>query len=169
MQAVLPPFPVGKKAPLQEKRSVIYWRKPTGQRGDTAVAKDFMDLLRFRSKKQQKKEMEAYAAWAFPHGPRQQEKVRALLAQLLPGEDTTIAMVIFLLGKEAFWDKDGRWEDEEREPVQDAARALRRSGMRVKAQDIPLYLALILADSRVDGELSYPTAEALREMAGSLM
>ena len=81
MQAVLPPFPVGKKAPLQEKRSVIYWRKPTGQRGDTAVAKDFMDLLRFRSKKQQKKEMEAYAAWAFPHGPRQQEKVRALLEE----------------------------------------------------------------------------------------
>ena len=33
----------------------------------------------------------------------------------------------------------------------------------------PVYLALILADSRVDAELAYPTAEELRKMAARLL
>ena len=132
------------------------------------MGKDPFNLFRFRSKKQEQKEREAYAAWAFPYGPEQQAKLRALLAQLLPKEDAAIAMVIFLMGKEAFCDKDGEREDEPREPLRDAAQALRGSGLRVKPECLPLYLALILADSRVDERLLYPEAEELREMARSL-
>ena len=46
--------------------------------------------------------------------------------------------------------------------------ALRRSGLRVRREYLPLYLALILADSRVDERLDYPAAEELREMAAHL-
>ena len=134
------------------------------------MGNDPFNLFRFRSQKQQKKELAAYAAWAFPFGTAQQEKIRALLRQLMPREDPSIAMVIFLMGKEAFCDKDGeREEDEPRDPLGDAATALRRSGLRVKKEHLPLYLALILADSRVDERLDYPAAEALREMAARLM
>ena len=132
------------------------------------MAKDPFSMFRFRSKKQQEKEMKAYAAWAFPHGEAQKERLRALLAQLMPREDATISMVLFLTGKEAFCDKDGEREDEPREPLRDAAQALRGSGLRVKPECLPLYLALILADSRVDERLLYPEAEELREMARSL-
>ena len=52
--------------------------------------------------------------------------------------------------------------------LRDAAQALRGSGLRVKPECLPLYLALILADSRVDERLLYQEAEELREMARSL-
>ena len=76
------------------------------------MAKDPFNLFRFRSKKQQEKDLQAYTAWAFPYGAAQREKVAALLAQLFPREDAAIALVIFLTGKEAFCDKDGEREDE---------------------------------------------------------
>ena len=133
------------------------------------MGKDPFNLFRFRSKKQEQKEREAYAAWAFPYGPAQKEKIRALLTQLLPKEDAAIAMVIFLMGKEAFCDKDGEREDDElRNPLRDAAEALQHSGMRVRKQHLPLYLALILADSRVDERLLYPEVEELAAMAEQL-
>ena len=155
------------RRPLQMERSVVYCGKK--QEGAAAMGKDPFNLFRFRSTKQEQKEREAYAAWAFPYGPEQQAKLRALLAQLLPKEDAAIAMVIFLMGKEAFCDKDGEREDGAlRNPIQDAAQTLRRSGLRVRREYLPLYLALILADSRVDERLDYPAAEELREMAAHL-
>ena len=133
------------------------------------MAKDPFNLFRFRSKKQQEKDLQAYTAWAFPYGAAQREKVAALLAQLFPREDAAIALVIFLTGKEAFCDREGDREDVvDRDPLQDAAQALRSSGMRVPKDHVPLYLALILADSRVDEGLAYPEAGELREMAASL-
>ena len=135
------------------------------------MGKDPFNLFRFRSKKQEQKEQEAYAAWAFPYGAAQREKIRDLLGELLPRENAAISLVIFLTGKEAYCDKDGDQEEDggKRDPLLDAADALRRSGLRVKKQHLPVYLALILADSRVDAELAYPTAEELREMAARLL
>ena len=132
------------------------------------MAKDLSHLFLFRSKKQEKREMEKYIAWAFPYGPAQREKIRELLSQIVPKEDASIAMVIFLTGKEAFCDKDGLWEEETRNPLEDAAKALRSSGMRVPKHHIPLYLALILADSRVDEQLLYPEVKELLAMAERL-
>ena len=130
------------------------------------MGKDFSNLFRFRSKKEQEREQAAYAAWAFPYGAAQREKVQGLLGQLIPREDKAIALVLFLTGKEAFCDKDGdRSDQEERDPIRDAADAMRRNGMRVKNEHLPLYLALILADSRVDERLLYPEAGDLRAMA----
>ena len=134
------------------------------------MAKDPFNLFRFRSKKQQEKEMREYAAWAFPYGQAQRERIANLLSQLVPKEDAAIAMVIFLTGKEAFCDREGDWEEGvERNPLLDAADALRRSGMRVNKQHVPLYLALILADSQVDEELRYPEAGELLDMARKLL
>ena len=124
--------------------------------------------LTFKSKAQRKKEEEAYAAWAFPFGARQQEMVRELLRQLLPKEDTSLAMMHFLLGKEAFCDKDEESQDPHRNPLQDAARALRGGGFRCRKQDLPVYLALIVADSRVDERLLYPDAAELQAAAQQL-
>ena len=133
------------------------------------MAKDFFDLFRFRSKKEREKEQADYAAWAFPYGQAQREKVQALLGELMPREDEAIAMVFFLTGKEAFCDKEGDRKDEkDRNPLRDATDAMRRNGMRVKNEHLPLYLALILADSWVDERLLYPEAGELRAMAAGL-
>lgn len=134
------------------------------------MGRDLFDLFRYKSKKEEEKELAAYAAWAFPYGEAQRGKVMALLSQLLPKEDASIAMVIFLIGKEAFCDKDGEFAaDGARSPIQDAAAALGKSGMRVKKEHLPLYLALILADSQVDERLIYPEVQTLAAMAQGLL
>ena len=133
------------------------------------MGKDLSHLFFFRSKREEKKAMEEYAAWAFPYGAVQKEKIRELLSRLIPKEDVSIAIVIFLTGKEAFCDKDGQWDAEEaRNPLEEAEKALRRSGMRIPKRHVPLYLALILADSQVDEQLLYPEVEELLAMADRL-
>ncbi len=133
------------------------------------MGKDPFNIFRFRNPKQEKKEMEAYAAWAFPYGAEQEKKIRALLTQLVPQEDAAISMVLFLTGGEAFWDKDDEHEEgEEWDPLQEAADVLRRNGLRIHRKHLPLYLALILADSQVDERLLYPEAEELIALAERL-
>ena len=133
------------------------------------MAKDPFNLFRFRSKKQEQKELEEYTAWAFPYGSAQKEKIRVLLAALVPKEDASIAMMAFLIGKEAYWDKDEEHDENEQwDPLQEAADVLRRNGLRIHRKHLPLYLALILADSQVVERLLYPAAEELIALAERL-
>ena len=132
------------------------------------MGRELFPWLTFKSKEQRKKEEEAYAVWAFPYGTAQQEKIRSLLQELLPREDTALAMMCFLLGKEAYCDKYEENLDPRRDPLADAAFALRSGGFRCKKQDLALYLALIVADARVDEGLAYPSAEELRGAAQQL-
>lgn len=132
------------------------------------MGRELFPWLTFKSKAQQRKEQEAYAAWAFPYGPDQQKKIRALLRELLPKEDVSLAMMQFLLGKEAFCDKHEENPDPHRNPLRDAELVLRGSSLRCKKQDQALYLALIVADARVDERLLYPTAAELRVAARRL-
>ena len=71
------------------------------------MAKDPFNLFRFRSKKQQEKDLQAYTAWAFPYGAAQRERVLALLERVLPRRRPQMALVIYLTAREAFWDREG--------------------------------------------------------------
>ena len=53
----------------------------------------------FKSKAQREKEQQRYGAWAFPYGAAQQERIRALLGELFPREEPSLAMVRYLNGR----------------------------------------------------------------------
>ena len=122
--------------------------------------------LHFKSRRQEAKEQAEYAAWAFPYGSAQQEKIRALLAQLFPREPISVAMVNYLTGREAFLNRYDDY-DEGYDPLAVALEELYACAT-VPKQDITLYMALLAADSRVDEALDYPNVEELRAAAADL-
>jgi len=130
------------------------------------------DLFRYKSPKQQEKEMQAYRNWAFPYGDAQKKVVLQILTRLLPKEDPQLAMAIYLIAKEAY---TACYRDEEEtagrtreDKLADARRVLRDQLPGKKKADAPLYLALLCADETVDESLLYPSAETLRYQAESL-
>ncbi len=100
----------------------------------------------------------------------QQEKIRKIIKELLPEEPDDIAMAIFLMGKERYaggykMDPEDRPELSEDERLAAASHILKAQLKSKRAKLLPRYLALIVADSRVDEELNYPSVEELREAA----
>ena len=121
----------------------------------------------FKSKAQREKEQQRYGAWAFPYGAAQQERIRALLGELFPREEPSLAMVRYLNRREGYWDYYGEG-DEGRDPLADALAAMVRRSNRRPTEELLLYAALIQADAQVGPELDYPTAEELRALAAAL-
>lgn len=125
----------------------------------------------FKSKEQAERDKRELEAASYPYGAAQREKLEALLEALLPEEPEQLRRTIFLLVKRAYAkDLSNPLEDSAplRENLPDTFRTLdrqlfgRHKGKRAR------YLALVLADSRVDETLAYPDAEALREEAERL-
>lgn len=125
----------------------------------------------FKSKEQAERDKRELEAVSYPYGDAQREKLEALLEALLPEEPEQLRRTIFLLVKRAYAkDLSNPLEDSAplRENLPDTFRTLdrqlfgRHKGKRAR------YLALVLADSRVDETLAYPDAEALREEAERL-
>lgn len=130
------------------------------------MGRDPFPWLRFKSRRQEAKEQAEYAAWAFPYGSAQQEKIRALLAQLFPREPISVAMVNYLTGREAFLNRYDDY-DEGYDPLEAAMDELYHCAT-VPRRDITLYIALIAADSRAGESLEYPDPEEIRAAAGTL-
>lgn len=131
------------------------------------MGRDPFPWFRFKSRRQEKKEQAEYAAWAFPYGSEQQKAISQLLQQLFPKETVSVAMVNYLTGREAFSNRYGDFDDDYN-PLYVTLQELRRCAI-VARRDIPLYMALIAADSRVDEELNYPDVEELRAAAQDLI
>ena len=130
------------------------------------MGRDPFPWFRFKSRRQEAKEQAEYAAWAFPYGSVQQEKIRQLLAQLFPKEPISVAMVNYLTGREAFLNRYDDY-DEGYDPLAVALDALRACST-VPQRDITLYMALIAADSRAGEAMNYPDVEELRAAAADL-
>lgn len=132
-----------------------------------------LDLFVYKSPRQRAKEEKQYAHWAFPYGQSQRQQIVRLLKELLPKEPAEIALATYLIGKEAYgggWDTDAEEQVErtEQERLAAATQTLANHLRGSSRKYLPCYLALILADAGVGGDLQYPTAEQLRERAQSL-
>lgn len=124
--------------------------------------------LSFKSKEQKKKDLDDYTQWAFPYGMKQQEIVRSLLTQLFPKEDPSLAMMTYLLGRDAYHDHYKEKKESERNAIQDMYQELKKAAKGRHKKDIPSYMALIIADSKVDASLQYPSLSAIQEVARKL-
>ena len=133
----------------------------------------FADWISIKTPAQRAKEAERYDRWAFPHGQNQRQKIEQLLAQLLPEEDSKIAMMLFLQGKQAYTGEEPIWGDgprkcSDRERIAYAIRGMEENLRGKKRIRIARFLALIIADQQIDETLNYPTVEQLLALAETL-
>lgn len=126
-----------------------------------------MGLIEFftiKSRRQKELEQLQYNQWAFPYGPEQSQVVAELLWELLP-EEKDIPVAIFLMGKEAWHQKE---EDTEFDRMKAAFDAMRPFLTGKKKNRIWRYLAAIEADAKATGFDDYPEVAALRSRAEAL-
>ena len=142
---------------------ILIWR------GEFGMAFGKSGIFSWKSKEEQKREQDEYAAWAFPYGQNQRDILEALLRGVFPKINIQIALISFLTCKELY------------------EKALKRSGSRdeakaelfnkqssykniIKKKDMPMYVALVLADEEIDEQCVYPTADVIltnaRELEG---
>lgn len=132
-----------------------------------------MEWLGFKSARQRALEAKRYDRWAFPYGDAQKEKIIALLGELLPEEKSKMALLIYLQGKQGYTGGNAaegkpprKCSDEKRiYYAQWAMETTLRGKLRKR---MPRYLALIIADQKVDASLAYPSVEELRQKAEEL-
>ena len=118
-------------------------------------------LFQFKSKKQREKEEKEYAAWAFPYGDIQKEKLGDLIKELIPKASIPICLASYLTCKELF---DTAIEDTEtrEEAINRMINNLGSYGQLIKRNEMPTYLALVLVDAEVDEKCEYPPIDEIR-------
>ena len=117
-----------------------------------------------KSRAQQEQEAAEYEKWAFPYGAPQRAKLTELLRELFPKENEKAALVSFLTAKEIFLDlyKEPRLYEY---AVKNVRKLIVRHKKFIRKVDMPVYIAMAVADSDVDENLNYPSAAELMEMA----
>ena len=133
----------------------------------------FSEWISIKSPAQRAKEAERYNRWAFPYGQNQRQKIEQLLSQLLPEEDSKIAMMLFLQGKQAYTGEEPIWGDgprecSDRERIAYGIRAMEENLRGKKRPWIARILAVIIADQQIDETLNYPGAEQLLALSDTL-
>ena len=118
-------------------------------------------LFQMKSKKQRDKEAREYAAWAFPYGDTQRDKLSALICELLPKPSGSIGLASFLTCKELY---ERTLEDSEspEEAIDKMVNVIRNYSQLIRNEEMPIYLALVLADAELDEKCEYPTVDEMR-------
>jgi len=129
-------------------------------------------LLQFKSREQSEKEEREYAGWAFPYGDLQKENLSALMLELNPKVTIQFALVSFLTCKELFERTLKRYEAQEgtqeyhkahESSVSTMLNDVRVYKQLIKTKEMPMYLALVLADEDIDERCEYPSVDEIRE------
>lgn len=125
--------------------------------------------LSFKTSEQKQADLLEYTQWAFKFGQQQKKKVEEILARLFPKEIPSMAMMTYLLGRDAYYGKYSTKKPSDRNPLKDMYDTLSKKRHQVPKKDIPLYMALIIADERVSDTLDYPPDDVLHVVAERLM
>ena len=132
------------------------------------------DWFTFKTAKQRERDERNFARWAFPYGDAQREKLLQLIRELMPKEDPTVGLTVFLMGRQAY---RGSFRDDPEDLAErtaqdqmDALDAILANQLFGKYKKlIPYYKVLVLADLEVDETLNYPTADELRRRVEEMM
>lgn len=125
--------------------------------------------LSFKTREQKQADLDAYTQWAFKYGQPQKKMIEQILGRLFPKETPSIAMMTYLLGRDAYYGRYDTRKPSDRNPLKDMYDTLSKKRYQVPKKDIPLYMALIVADERVTDTLDYPPDDVLRVVAERLM
>jgi len=117
-------------------------------------------LFQFKSRDQREKEEREYALWAFPYGDLQRENLTALMRELKPKESMPICIASFLTCKEIYESTLGKSETRE-DTIYKMLNVIKSYDQLIKTKEMPMYLALVLADEDVDENCEYPSADEI--------
>ena len=118
-------------------------------------------LFQMKSKKQREKEAREYAEWAFPYGDTQREHMTELIREIDPKSPIQMSLTSFLTCKELY---ERTLEDcESREDaINNMLNVIKSYNQLIRVHEMPMYLALVLADADIDESCEYPSADEIR-------
>ena len=121
-------------------------------------------IFSWKSKTQQQQEQVDYEKWAFPYGQKQREKLVKLMLEIYPKENEATTLIPFLTCKELFG-KLCKTPDMFDEAIGKMLTDVKKYKRIIRKKDMPMYVALVVADSRIDEDCNYPTAQQVIDMA----
>jgi len=125
------------------------------------MALEQFNLFRPKSKEQRENEEKEYAAWAFPYGEMQKDRLSALLKELIPKSSSPLNLFSFLTCKELY-EKTFEASESREDTIIKFMNAIKSQKQMIKKSEIPIYLALVIADAEIDENCDYPTADTMR-------
>jgi len=117
-------------------------------------------MFQWKSKDQREKEAREYAAWAFPHGEKQKENLGALIHELKPKASLPLSMASFLTCKELY-ERTLESSESRENAVDKMLNSIGNYNQLIKSDEMPMYLALVLADADLDEKCEYPSKEEI--------
>ena len=118
-------------------------------------------LFQFKNREQREKEEREYAAWAFPNGDLQRENLTALVRELKPKESTPIFITSFLTCKELY-EMTLEKSDSRENAIEKMLNGIKSYNQLIRPKEMPMYLALVLADKDIDERCEYPPIEVIK-------
>jgi hypothetical protein len=138
------------------------------RKGTLLVALGDINIFSWKSREQQKREMADYEKWAFPYGPAQREKLVKLMLEVFPKECEATVLIPFLTCKELYC-RFAKTPDQADEAIKSLLTDVKKYKRIISKRDMPIYVALVAADQKVDENLEYPTARQIMDAAAQLM
>lgn len=121
-------------------------------------------IFQWKSKATLAKEQEEYEKWAFPYGQKQRENLVKLMLEIFPKENEATTLIQFLTAKELFFNIC-KTPDLFDEAIRKMLTDVKKYKRIIRKKEMPLYVALVVADARINEDCEYPTAQQIRDMA----
>jgi hypothetical protein len=118
----------------------------------------------WKSKAQQAQEQADYEKWAFPYGAKQRENLVKLMLEVFPKESEATTLIPFLTAKELFG-KICKTPDLFDYAIGKMLTEVKKYKRIIRKKEMPYYVALVVADSRINESCEYPSAQQIRDMA----
>jgi hypothetical protein len=122
------------------------------------------NVLSWKNKAQLKQEQIDYEKWAFPYGQPQRERLVKLMLEVFPKESEPTVLIPFLTCKELFC-KYAKTPDLTDYAIEKLLTEVKKYKRIIRKQEMPTYVALVVADQRIDENLDYPAAQQIKDMA----
>lgn len=122
----------------------------------------------WKSKAQVKQEQDSYETWALPYGQPQREKLVKLMLEIFPKETEATVLIPFLTCKELY-QKYCRTPELADYAIEKLLVDVKKYKRIIRKDEMALYVALVVADSKIDERLEYPTAQEIKAMAAGFL
>jgi hypothetical protein len=127
-----------------------------------------LNFFIWKSKAQVQQEQADYEKWAFPFGQPQREKLVKLMLEVFPKESEPTVLIPFLTCKELYG-KMAKTPDLADYAINRLLTEVKKYKRIIRKQEMPTYVALVVADSKIDDRIEYPTAQEIRDMAAGFL
>lgn len=135
----------------------------SNKKGAAFMALGDINFLSWKSKSQQEQDIIDYEKWAFPYGEEQKNALTKLMHEVFPKENKSATLISFLTCKELFLKicKTPSLCDYSVGKMIE----MKKYKRLIRKKEMSRFVAIVVADYRVDENLEYPTAAEINDMA----